>query len=94
MTKSFTLHRSKGVRVSPCFQTVGVEGEEKKRLGQEPPVVTSEEWTRPAARSGTAGVAGREERRRRMLEREEERSTGVGVGWERRIELGRGPEKE
>jgi len=45
-------------------------------------------------RSGTAGVAGREERRRHVLEREGERSTGIGVGWERRRELGRGPEKE
>ena len=26
--------------------------------------------------------------------REKERSTGVGVGWERRKELGQGPEKE
>ena len=49
MTKSFTLHRSKGVRDSPCFQTVGVEGDEKKRLGQEPPIVTSEEESQPAA---------------------------------------------
>ena len=49
MTKSFTLHRLNRVRVSPCFQTVGVEGEEEKQLGQEPPIVTSEEETRPAA---------------------------------------------
>ena len=48
MTKSFTLHRSNGVRVSPCFQTVGVEGEEKKWLDQEPPAVTSDEETWPA----------------------------------------------
>ena len=48
MTRNFTLHRSNGVRVSPCFQTVGVEGEEEKRLGQEPPAVTSEEWIRLA----------------------------------------------
>ena len=52
MTKSLTLHRSNGVRVSPCFQTIGVEGEEKKQLGQESPAVTSDEETWPAA--GTA----------------------------------------
>ena len=45
MTKSFTLHRLNGVRVSPCFQTDGVKGEGKKRLGQEPPAVTSDEET-------------------------------------------------
>jgi len=45
-------------------------------------------------RGGTAGVVGRKKRRWRVLEREEERSTGVGVGWERRRELGRGLEKE
>ena len=39
-------------------------------------------------------MAVREERQRRMLVREEERSTGVGVGWERRRKLCRGPEKE
>ena len=55
MTKSFTLHRSKGVRVSPCFQTVGVEGEEKKQLGQEPPAVTSDEETWPAAGVALSG---------------------------------------
>ena len=55
MTKSFTLHRTNGVRVSPCFQTVGVEGEEEKRLGQEPPAVTSEEWTRPATGAALPG---------------------------------------
>ena len=55
MTKSFTLHRSKGVRVSPCFQTIGVEGEEEKRLGQEPPAVTSEEWTRLAVGAALPG---------------------------------------
>ena len=55
MTKTFTLHRSNGVRVSPCFQTVGVEGEEEKRLGQEPPTVTGEEWTRPVAGSALSG---------------------------------------
>ena len=48
MTKSFTLHRSNGVRVSPCFQNVGVEGEEEKGLGQELPVGASDEETRPA----------------------------------------------
>ena len=55
MTKSFTLHRSKRVRVSPCFQTVRVEGEEKKRLGQEPPVVTSEEGSWPATGAALPG---------------------------------------
>ena len=55
MTKSFTLHRTNGVRVSPCFQTVGVEGEEKKRLGQEPPAVTSEEESRPNAGAALPG---------------------------------------
>ena len=55
MTKSFTLHRSKGVRVSPCFQNVGVEGEEKKRLGQEPPAVTSDEETWPAVGAALPG---------------------------------------
>ena len=55
MTKSFTLHRSNGVRVSPCFQIVGVEGEEEKRLGQEPPVVTDEEWTRPVVGAALPG---------------------------------------
>ena len=55
MTKCFTLHRSKGVRVSPYFQTVGVEGEEKKRLGQEPPAVTSDEETWPAVGAALSG---------------------------------------
>ena len=45
-------------------------------------------------RGGTAGVVGRKKRRWRVLEREEERGTGVGVSWERRRELGRGLEKE
>ena len=55
MTKSFTLHRSNGVRVSPCFQTVGVEGEEKKQLGQESPAVTSDEESWPAAGAALSG---------------------------------------
>ena len=55
MTKSFTLHRSNGVRVSPCFQTDGVEGEEEKRLGQEFPAVTSDEETRSAAGAALPG---------------------------------------
>jgi len=29
-----------------------------------------------------------------VLEGERKRSTGVGIGWERRRELGRGPENE
>ena len=45
-------------------------------------------------RGDTAEVAGHEERRQRVLEREEKRSMGVGVGWERRRELSQGPEKE
>ena len=32
-----------------------MEGEEEKRLGQEPPAVTSEEWTRPAAGAALPG---------------------------------------
>ena len=32
-----------------------MEGEEKKRLGQEPPAVTSEEWTRPAIGAALPG---------------------------------------
>ena len=55
MTKSFTLHRSNGVRVSPCFQIVGVEGEEEKRLGQEPPAVTNDEEIWPAAGAALPG---------------------------------------
>ena len=55
MTKSSTLHRSKGVRVSPCFQTIGVEGEEKNQLSQEPPAVTSEEESRSAAGVALSG---------------------------------------
>ena len=93
MTKSFTLHRTNGVRVSPCFQTVGVEGEEKKRLGQEPPVVTSEEETRPAAGAALPGWQSTKNGGGACL-RERKRGTGVGVSWERRRELGRGPEKE
>ena len=34
----------------------------------------------------------RKEQRRCVLERERERRTGIGVDWERRKELGRGPE--
>jgi len=32
-----------------------VEGEEEKRLGQEPPAVTSEEWIRPAVGAALPG---------------------------------------
>ena len=32
-----------------------MEGEEEKRLGQEPPVVTSEEWTRPVVGAALPG---------------------------------------
>ena len=32
-----------------------MEGEEEKWLGQEPPAVTSEEWTRPAAGAALPG---------------------------------------
>jgi len=49
------MHRLNGVRVSPCFQTNGVEGEEEKRLGQELPAVTSDEETRPAAGAALPG---------------------------------------
>ena len=94
MTKSFTLHRTNGVRVSPCFQNDGVEGEEEKGLGQELPAGGQRQENLASCRGGTAGVVGHKKRRRRVLEGEEERSTGVGVGWERRRELGRGPEKE
>ena len=55
MTKSFTLNRSNGVRVSPCFQTDGVEGEEEKRLSQELPAGASDEVTRPAAGAALPG---------------------------------------
>ena len=55
MTKSFTLHRSNGVRVSPCFQNVGVEGEEDKGLGQELLAGTSDEETRPAGGAALPG---------------------------------------
>ena len=94
MTKTFTLHRSNGVRVSPCFQNDGMEGEEEKWLGQELLAGGQRREDLAGYRGGTAGVANRKERRRSVLEREEERSTGVGVGWERRRELGRGPENE
>ena len=79
MTKSFTLHRSKRVRVSPCFQTIGVEGEEKKWLGQEPPAVTSNEETRPAAGAALPGWQVARNGDVACL-REEGRSTVVGVG--------------
>ena len=72
MTKSFTLHRSNGVRVSPCFQTDGVEGEEEKGLGQELPVGGQRREDSTGYRGGTAGVANRKERRRNVLERERE----------------------
>jgi hypothetical protein len=39
-------------------------------------------------------VAVHEERWWRVLVREKERSIGVGIGWERRRELRRDPEKE
>ena len=55
MTKSFTLHRLNGVRVSPCFQTDGVEGEEEKWLSQELPAGASDEVTRPAAGAALPG---------------------------------------
>ena len=71
-----------------------MEGEEEKGLGQELPAGGQRRGDLAGCRGGTAGVAGRKKRRRRVLEREEERSTGVGVGWERRRELGRGSEKE
>jgi len=90
MTKSFTLHRSNGVRVSPCFQNDGVEGEEEKGLGQELPAGGQRQENLASCRGGTAGVVDRRERRRHVLELERKRSTGVSVGWERRRELGRG----
>ena len=55
MTKSFTMHRSNGVRISPCFQTDGVEGEEEKGLGQELPVGASDEVTWPAVGAALPG---------------------------------------
>ena len=70
MTRSFTLHRSTGVRVSPCFQIIGVEGEEEKWLGQEPLAVTSEEESWLATGAALLGLAGREEQRWHVLERE------------------------
>ena len=94
MTKTFTLHRSNGVRDSPCFQNDGMEGEEEKGLGQKLPAVGQRRGDLAGCRGGTAGVADRKERRRNVLERERERIMGVGVGWERRKELGRGPENE
>ena len=92
MTKTFTLHRSNGVRISPCFQNDGMEGEEEKGLGQELPIGGQRRGDLAGYRGGTARVADRKERRRCVLERERERSTGVSVGWERRKELGQGPE--
>ena len=55
MTKSFTLHRSNGVRVSPCFQNVGVEGEEEKGLSQELLAGTNDEETQPTAGAALPG---------------------------------------
>ena len=92
MTKTFTFHRSNGVRVSPCFQNDGMEGEEEKGLGQELPSGGQRRGDLAGYRGGIVGVADRKERRRCVLERERERSTGIGVGWERRKELGRGPD--
>ena len=91
MTKSFALHRSNGVRVSPCFQIDGVEGEEEKELGQELPAGASDGRTRPAIGAALPGWQTARNGDGTCL-REKERSTGVGVGWERRKELGQGPE--
>ena len=55
MTKSFTLHKSNGVRVSPCFQTDGVEGEEEKGLSQELPAGANDEVTQPAVGAALSG---------------------------------------
>ena len=55
MTKSFTLNRSNGVRVSPCFQTDGVEGEEEKGLSQELPAGANDEVTQPAVGAALPG---------------------------------------
>ena len=80
MTKTFTLHRSNVVRVSPCFQNDGMEGEEEKGLGQELPAGGQRQENLASCRGGTAGVVDRKERRLCVLERERERSTGVDVG--------------
>ena len=79
MTKSFTLHRSNGVRVSPCFQNVGVEGEEEKGLGQELPIGTSDEETWLATGAALLGWQATRNGSGTCL-REEERSMGIGVG--------------
>ena len=57
-----------------------MEGEEEKGLGQELPVGGQRRGDLAGYRGGTTGVADRKERRWCMLERERERSTGIGVG--------------
>jgi len=69
-----------------------MEGEREKWLDQELPAGGQRRGDLAGCRGDTAGVAGRKERQRCVLERERERRTGVGVGWERRKELGRRPE--
>ena len=69
-----------------------MEGEEEKGLGQELPAGSQRRGDLAGCKGGTTGVADRKEQRRCVHERERERRTGVGVGWERRKELGRGPE--
>ena len=80
MTKTFTFHRSNGVRVSPCFQNDGMEGEEEKVLSQELPAGGLRREDLASCRGGTTGVADREGQRWHVLEREMKMSTGVGVG--------------
>ena len=57
-----------------------MEGEEEKGLGQELPVGGQRREDSTGYRGGTAGVVVRKERRWHVLEREGERSTGIGIG--------------
>ena len=72
-----------------------MEWREKRRKGSARSFLQGPAMKRLAGcRGGTTEVAVRKKWRRRVLGREEERSMGIGVGWERREELSRGPEKE
>ena len=72
------------VRVSPCFQNDGMEGEGEKGLSQELPAGGQRREDSASCRGGTVGVADRKERRRSVLEREARASASAereGKSW-------------
>ena len=89
MTKTFTLHRSNGVRVSPCFQNDGVEGEEEKGLSQELPTGANDKETRPTIGAALPGwLATRDDDGACSREKEREARRRRRLGEKEGFELG------